>query len=67
MRKHKCPSCNDVLVDIDDSHIQHFCPKCDKYFYVIRDKIMNEDEYEKFYRDLEFFNKKVDRGKNRKR
>jgi len=59
VRKHACPECKEILVDIDENHIQHFCPKCDKYFYVIRAKIMNEDQYFDFYKDLEYFNKKV--------
>ena len=66
MKKHACPICGELLVDIDDNHIQHYCPVDDKYFYVIRKKIMNEEEYVEFYQNLQFFNKKVkDEGRKR--
>ena len=59
MKKQTCPKCGEIMVDIDDNHIQHFCPKCDKYFYVIRKKIMDENEYTEFYQNLQYFNKRV--------
>lgn len=59
MKTHACPNCKELLVDIDEVHIQHYCPKCDKYFYVFKKKIMDEHEYTEFYQNLQFFNKKV--------